>query len=440
MISRVKQLANSALNHQGFMRYFANTSWMFGEQILRMLSGLLVGIWVARYLGPEQFGVFSYAIAFVSIFGSVAKLGLDGILVRDLINEPEKRDVYLGTAFWLKLAGAFAMLLILAFSTIFTSNDHTTNLYIFIIASGIIFQSFEVIDFYFQSKVLSKFVSLCKITQLVLSSILKVYFVLTGADLLWFVIVSLIDQASLAIALYIAYRYQRLSGFYKQFDINTAIKLLKDSWPLILSGLAVSVYMRLDQIMIKEMIDSKEVGFYSAAIRLSEVWYFIPVIITNSLFPAIVGARKISEKLYYSRLQGLYCLMVWMAIMIALPMTFLSHSLVIFLYGKAYTAAGHVLMIHIWGGIFVFFGTAWSRWMVNEGNQATMLKLHLLSFVSNIILNLILIPKYGAIGAALATCLSYTFGHTLFAMLFSNQKLAVVMFWRSFNPFRRFIV
>ena len=160
------------------MRYFANTSWMFGEQVLRMASGLLVGIWVARYLGPEQFGLFSYALAFVSIFSGLAKLGLDGIVVRDLVNHPHQRDVYLGTAFWLKFVGAFVMLGIVALATLFTSNDHTTNLYVFIISSGIIFQSFEVVDFYFQSKVLSKFVSICKITQLAVSSALKIYFVL----------------------------------------------------------------------------------------------------------------------------------------------------------------------------------------------------------------------------------------------------------------------
>ncbi|HYN55491.1 MAG TPA: oligosaccharide flippase family protein, partial [Methylotenera sp.] len=209
-MQRLKRLINNASTHQGFRRYFSNTSWMFGEQILRMIAGLLVGIWVARYLGPEQFGIFSYAIAFVSIFGVLAKLGLDGIMVRNLVTDPQKRDIYLGTAFWLKLFGAFITLGIMAFATLFTSNDHTTNLYIFIIASGIIFQSFEVVDFYFQSQVLSKFVSTCKIIQLVISSIAKIYLVITGADLFWFVVVTLIDQVTLALTLYIAYKSQKL--------------------------------------------------------------------------------------------------------------------------------------------------------------------------------------------------------------------------------------
>ncbi len=427
MISRLKHLTNSALTHQGFMRYFANTSWMFGEQILRMASGLLVGIWVARYLGPEQFGLFSYALAFVSIFSGLAKLGLDGIVVRDLVNHPHQRDVYLGTAFWLKFVGAFVMLGVVALATLFTSNDHTTNLYVFIIASGIIFQSFEVVDFYFQSKVLSKFVSICKITQLAVSSALKVYFVLTGADLIWFVVVTLADQFLLALTLFIAYRYQKLGSFYQYFDITLAKKLLKNSWPLILSGLAVALYMRIDQIMIKEMLGDKEAGIYSAAVRLSEVWYFIPVIITSSLFPAIVSAKKISEELYYTRLQRLYTLMVWIAIGIALPMTFLCGWLVALLYGEAYAGAAQVLMIHIWAGIFVFLGVASGSWFNNENLQQYSFYRTVLGALINIGLNLALIPRFGVVGAAIATVIAQSIAALFFDLYTTKTRIAFFM-------------
>lgn len=399
---------------------------MFAEQLLRMVAGLLVGIWVARYLGPEQFGVFSYAIAFTAIFGSIAKLGLDGIVVRDLVREPNQRDAYLGTAFWLKLGGAIVTLGAIAFAVQLTSNDRTTNLYIFIIASGTIFQSFEVVDFYFQSKVLSKFVSLCKMTQLLLSSLLKIYFVLTGADLIYFVLVSLVDQATLAVTLYIAYRYQKLGKFYRYFDLATAKQLLRDSWPLIFSSLVVMIYMRIDQIMIKEMLGEREVGIYSAAVRLSEVWYFIPMIITSSFYPAIVSAKKVSEELYYARLQRLYTFMVWMAIGIALPMTFLSDWLVTLLYGEAYREAGQVLMIHIWAGVFVFLGVASGKWFLSENLQKLSTLNTAVGAAANIFLNLMLIPKYGIYGAAIATLLSYAIA--AYFMNFAFQKTRVNFF------------
>jgi O-antigen/teichoic acid export membrane protein len=379
---------------------------MFGEQILRIMAGLLVGIWVARYLGPEQFGVFSYAIAFVAIFSSIAKLGLDSIVVRDLVNEPHKRNIYLGTAFWLKFVGAFITLGVITIATIFTNNNHTTNLYIFIIASGIVFQSFEVIDFYFQSKVLSKFVSLCKMTQLLISSLLKVYFVLTGADLFWFVVVSFVDQLSLAITLYIAYKYQKLDNFYCYFDKVIAKNLLKNSWPLIFSGLVVMIYMRIDQIMIKEMLGIREVGIYSAAVRLGEAWYFIPMVITSSLFPAIVSAKKVSKELYYTRLQRLYTFMVWAAIAIALPVTFLSDWLVNLLYGEEYMGAGEVLMIQTWAGLFVFLGVASSSWLTSENFQRLAFYRTFAGAIINVVLNLFLIPIYGIIGAAVATLIA----------------------------------
>lgn len=430
---RVKRLSDKALTHQGFRRYFANTSWMFTEQILRMVAGLLVGVWVARYLGPEQFGVFSYAIAFASLFSSIAKLGLDGIVIRDLVREPEQRDLYLGTAFWLKLGGAFLMLGAVALATQLTSSDRTTNLYILIIASGAIFQSFEVVDFYFQSRVLSKFVSISKLTQLLLSSLLKLYFILTGSGLIYFVLVTLVDQISLALSLYMAYRYQKLGCFCRQFDMTIARQFLKDSWPLIFSGLVVMIYMRIDQIMIKEMLGEREVGFYSAAVRISELWYFIPAIITTSLFPSIINAKKISEKLYYTRLQRLYTLMVWLAIAIALPMTFLSDWLVILLYGEAYREAGLVLMIHIWAGVFVFLGVASGSWLISENLQRISLYRTFSGAGINVILNLVLIPIYGLIGAAIATVIAQIMAAFVFDILSKKTRMVFFMKLNTLN-------
>ncbi len=168
------------------------------------------------------------------------------------------------------------------------------------------------------------------------------------------------------------------------------------------------IYMRIDLIMIKEMLGEKEVGLYSAATRISEVWYFIPMLLTNSLFPSIVNAKKVSEELYYARLQRLYTLMVWTAIAIALPMTFLSGWLITILFGEAYRDAGQVLMIHIWAGVFVFLGVASGQWLVNEGLQKySAINTTVGAFV-NILLNFLLIPKFGICGAAIATVLSYS--------------------------------
>lgn len=393
-----------------------------------MVAGLLVGIWVARYLGPERYGLLSYSIAFVAIFSGLSKMGLDSIVIRDLVQKPDQRDKYLGTAFWLKLSGAFVMLAVIALATRIAANDTTTNLYIFIIASGVLFQAYEVVDFYFQSKVLSKFVSISKIAQLLISSLIKLYLIFLHSDLIWFVFVSLIDQITLALSFMFAYRHLHIGVFFKHFDRLIAKQLLRDSWPLILSGLAIMLYMRIDQVMIKEMLGEKEVGLYSAAIRLSEIWYFVPIIITNSLFPSIINAKKVSNNLYYLRLQRLYTFLVWMGIAVALPVTFTSDWIITLLYGEAYKQAGEVLMISIWAGIFVALGVASARWFINEGLQIFQLYKTLLGAFINIALNFIFIPKYGIIGAAIATVLTQSIA-TLFFDL-STKKTRAVFFMK----------
>jgi len=407
---------------------------MFAEQLLRMAAGLLVGIWVARYLGPAKFGLFSYAIAFTSLFGSLAKLGLDSIVVRELVRTPELRDVYLGTAFWLKLMGAVVMLAAMAIAVQFTSNDATTNLYIFIIGSGTLFQSFEVVDFYFQSKVLSKFVSICKITQLFISSLIKLYLIFIKAELFWFVLVSLVDQVTLAASLFLAFKYQHLRSFYIIFNKTIAANIISNSWPLIISGLVISVYMRIDQVMINEMMGSNEVGIYSAAVRLTEIWYFLPGIITSSLFPAIINAKKIGEKNYYHRLQQLYTLMIWMALSIAIATTLLGDWIILTLYGTAYKDAGSILIINIWTGIFVFFGSAWSKWMLVENRMKMSLFFQINAMAFNVILNLFLIPRFGIYGAALSSLIAAAIGHTLLPLFIKSQRIALKMLMLSFIP------
>lgn len=393
---------------------------MLGEQVLRIFAGLFVGIYVARYLGPKQFGVYSYAMAFVALFATIAKLGLDNIVVRDLVNHPEQRDVYLGTSFWLKLIGALLTLGMLAIAVQFTGNDSTVNLYIFIIGSGLIFQSFDVVDFYFQSKVLAKHVAIAKMVQLGLSSVIKLYLIYIAADLLWFVVVSVIDQISLAISLVLAYWRQEIGSFFRRFDTGSAKTMLRNSWPLVLSGIAISFYMRIDQVMIKEMLGPREVGLYSAAVRLSEAWYFVPVIIATSIFPAIVNARNMSQGLYNRRLRHLYSMMIYVAIGVALPVTFMAESIMTTLYGASYQEGGIVLSIHIWAGIFVGLGVVNGQWFLSENLQKLATLNTLIGAATNILLNYFLIPVYGIKGVAFSTFVSYGVAAYL-ALLFHKK-------------------
>jgi len=434
----VKSKIAKVRNNSGIMRYLTNTSWLLGEKLLRMTVGLFVGIWVARYLGPEQFGLFSYTQSFVALFIAFSTLGLDSILIRELVKDESERDQLLGTAFVLKLIGSFIVLLFLWVVLILQAEDSYTSLLIFIIASATILQSFNVIDFYFQSKVLSKYVAFCNVFSLLLSSIIKVFLIFNEAPLLAFVYIILFDNAVLASGFIYFYVNRKLSICNWVFKKSIAVYLLKNSWPLILSTLVISMYMKIDQVMINGMLGSYEVGQYAAAVRISEVWYFIPMVIASSLFPAIINAKKTSEKLYLSRIQHLFDLMAWLAIIIAIPMSFLSDWLILLLYGKEYSEASGVLMLHIWSAVFVFLGVASSKWFVTEGLQKHSLYRTTTGVILNVGLNLILIPKLGIYGAAIATLVAQIFASYLLNVFFRKSRILFKLQTNSLLlPFRK---
>ncbi|MBW2737768.1 MAG: flippase [Deltaproteobacteria bacterium] len=360
-----------------------------GHRVLSMVVALFVGVYVARYLGPERFGLLSYAGSFVGLFTALATLGLDGIMVRELVKSPERKDELLGTAFWLKAGGAILMWIGIAAAIPFTHNDTQTNILVAIIAFAVIFQAFNVIDFNYQAEVKSRYVVYAQLVQLVASSITKLIFVWIAAPLVWFACVFLLDAVVHAVGLTAMYLKNTGKIWYWKWRWETAKELLRDSWPLILSGMVVSIYMKIDQVMIKEMLGAEEVGHYAAAVRLSEAWYFVPMAITSSVFPAIINAKKQSKELYYQRLQKLYDLMVWLAVAIALPTTF----------------AG-VLSIHIWAGVFVFLGVASGKWFITENFMKLSFYRTFLGAIGNVVFNLIFIPILHIKGAAIGTLLA----------------------------------
>lgn len=421
------------------MKYFSNTSWLLGEKILRIIVGLFVGVWVARYLGPEQYGLLNYAISFAALFTVVSGLGLDGIVIRELIKDQTRKDELLGTSFLLKLIGGFFSLVLLGFG-IYFSNESENRILIFLVASGVIFQSFNVIDFYYQSKVQSKFVVYANMFSFLLSSTVKVVLIIKEAPLVYFAVVVLLDSMLLAAGF--LFFYVKKNGDSQKsllkwtFDGEVAKVLLKDSWPLMLSGIAITLYLKIDQVMIKNILGASDVGRYAAAISLSEVWFFIPMVISSSLFPAIVESKKTDEQLYQNRLQKLFKLVVFVAIAIAILMTLLSDFLISLLFGIEYQGAADILKIHIWAGVFISLGVASGKWLLVENMQNIMLWRVLTGMVVNVSLNIYLIPIYGLYGAASATLLGQMVAAYFFDLIMKETRVIFVMkskallFWR----------
>ena len=405
-----------------FRKYFANTSWILGERILRMGVSLFVGIYVARYLGPERFGLLSYASSFVGIFAALATFGLDEVVVRELVKTPEQREKILGTSFLLKLVGTLLMWAAILVAIPFTENDFQTNILIIIIAFGVLFQAFNVIDLSFQADVKSKYVVHSQFVQLIISSIVKIILVVNEAPLIWFASVFFLDAIVLALGLVFTYLHNSNKIFSWKWSYETSKNLLHDSWPLIFAGIVVSVYMKIDQLMIKEMLGAKEVGLYAAAVKLSEAWYFIPMAIASSLYPAIINARVFQKEVYYQKIQNLFDLMVWIAVSIALPTTFLSTLVVEFLYGKEYLGSSSVLIIHIWTGVFVFLGVASSKYLLAENFIKKTFYRTFIGALLNIIMNYYLIRIIGIQGAAISTLVSYLFAAYLYNYIYKDLR------------------
>ena len=430
MITKFKSLQKN----QGFIKYSKNISWLFFERILRITVGLFVSVWVAKYLGPKQFGFFSYTLSFVGLFAFIATISHNSIVVRELVKNPNHNDEIVSTAFWLKIMGAMlGVLITLAISINLTSNDRFVNILILIIASSNIFHSFNVVDDYFQSKVMNKFVVITNVISLFLSSVIKIILILNDAPLIAFVWVVFFDNFILASGF--IYFYIKLNSKFKiknlKFKSKTAILLLKDSWPLMISSAAILIHIKVDQVIIKEILGLEAVGQYAAAARVSEAWYFIPSVLTASFFPAIINAKKNNEDLYNSRLQKLYDIMVWVAIAIAIPMIFLSDWLIEILYGYQYSEAGNVLMIHIWAGVFVSLGLASNGWLICENLQKFLLVNTFIATITNIGLNYILIPKFGIVGAAWATIISYFLVGYLCLLIWKKTRINFINLTKS---------
>lgn len=389
---------------QQLQRILGNMGWLVGDRCLRLGAGLLVGVWVARYLGPEQFGSLSYAAAFVGLFGVLATLGLDAFVVRELVSDPESREEVLGTAILLKLmGGTVGLLAMLAAIQAMRPGDAATLLLVAVLGTGLLFQSLDALDFFFQAHYRAKLTVTARNAAFAAMALTRLGLIAVKAPLWAFAAANLAELALGAVGLAIAYRFSGHRLGTLRFSSRRARELLRDSWPVILSGMAITVYMRIDQLMLGQMLGAKELGLYTAAVRLSEVWYFIPMAIVSSVFPAIVAAKAAEGDGYRRRLEALFQLMAGLGYLVAVPMTFLSGWLVQLLFHDAYAAAGPILAVHIWAGVFVFLGVARGSWAISENMSRFALVATLLGAVCNVLINLLLIPRMGAMGAAIGT-------------------------------------
>jgi O-antigen/teichoic acid export membrane protein len=415
-------------DEEAFSKYFKNTGWLMFGKILSMVVNLMI----ANYLGAISFGDLSFADALTAIIAAVGTLGLDSFIIREIIQEPEKKDEILGTSLLLRIGVntlliPLSVLIYVVFHHFSGNADRSLTWIVFFLAFASFFKSFNVIDSYFQSQVASKYVVQVQNVCVLLSAAVKVLLVVLGLPVIYFAISLAFDGFILALGLIWMYHKRGLTIKTWTFNRKRAVSLLQQSFPLILSAVMVSIYMKIDQVMLKT-VGSAEVGIYSAAAKLSEAWYFIPIAIVTSVFPAIIHARKTDYARYIKRLGNLYDLLIFISLPVALFISFFGNDIISLLYrNNQYEGAGPMLSIHIWSGVFVFLGSASSQYLLAEGFTLISFQRTALGAVVNILLNLWLIPAYGGVGASVATLIACIFSTFYLLFLAKTRQQGIMM-------------
>jgi PST family polysaccharide transporter len=420
----------------GLRRILGNMGWLMLDRVVRMGMGLFVGVWVARYLGPDQFGVLNFAVAIVAIFGTMAGLGLDGIVVRELLHKPADAPEILGTTLALRIGGGILTAGVsIATVRLIQPRDREALLLVSLYSLMVVFQAFDTIDLLFQSQVRSKLTVWAKNGAFLVFAAVRVLLIYTKAPL-WIFVAAMTGEIVLGAAgLVLAYRLSGGRIFSWRSSKKSAINLLKEGWPVIFSGLAIMVYMRLDMVMLKMMQGDFAVGLYAAATRISEVWYFIPMAIVSSVSPAIMRVKD-NPQLFYGRLRNLFSMMTLSACVIGSFVALASHTIIHVLYSNSYNGAAPVLAVHIWASVFVFLGVAQGPWNLSKNLLKLSLYWTILGGIINVVMNLYLIPRYSAMGAAIATVVSYAVASVFANVLSAQTRPIFYMQMRSFVPGR----
>jgi O-antigen/teichoic acid export membrane protein len=417
-------------------KYFENAFWLIFEKGFTLFVGMVVGIYVARYLKPETFGLLNYAISFVGIFSAFSTLGMDQIIVRELA-KGGKRDDLLGTGFVLKGAGSIVLILLMVATMFFMGHDSFTNTLILIIAFAEIFKAFEVINYFFQSQVQSKYVIQIQLLINLLLSFAKLGLVLVHAHLIWFAIIIVVGTVLNAVGFVCAYQKREGSARAWKFHKPLAFELLKESWPIALYGIALHIQARIDQVMLGKMLNNYEVGQYSVALKFIEIFGFVPMILMNTFSPAVAKAKAASEELYQHRLVNLYRLMFATFLVVAVPIYLFAEDIIKMLYGLEYQAAGYLLSLFALRLFFSNMGVGKSVFIINESLFKYSLLTVVIGAIVNIALNYLFIPMYGTVGSIVASMLSFTASIFLVDLFFEktrlNQRLmfqGIFSFWK----------
>lgn len=412
---------------EALRKYTKNTSWLFLEKVIRMGVVFVVGVYLSRYLGEHRFGQISYILSIVGLFSELSSLGTKDILIRDMVGAtPHQERQLLGTGFVIHLIG-FVLILICLWTFVWINEEsHPLVQLVFLVGAMLIFRPFYVLEYLFQAKIQAKYIASAQFVMVIISALLKVVGMYAKQDVRFFVFVYALEFAIPSIVMIFIYKLNQHRFSDWKFDKQLFISLLNQSKTYILAAVFVSIYVRVDQIMITNMLNEAQNGEYANAVRLSQVWHLIPSVVCASLMPAIVNARKVSQENYEQKFQYLFATLIWFSICLGIGTSLVADSLIELLYAGKFAGTAGVLKVHIWSSVFVFLGISSGYYLLQEKLYYLALYRVMMGCLLNILLNYLLIPNYGIVGASIATLVTQGLASYFLHFIFPKTRK---LFW-----------
>lgn len=398
-----------------------NASWLIGGRVFQMILSFFIGVLTARYLGPSNYGRISYVGAYVTFFTSVCTLGINSVIVKFLIDDPEHQGVTLGTSIVLRIVSSFlSACMIVGIVAVVDKGDPEYIVVAILCSSALIFQAVETFNFWFQSRYKSKITAIATLIGYVIVSIYRVILIIQGKGIKWFAFASALD--CIVISLFLTVMYFKSGGQKLIFSWDYGKRILKQSYHYILSGMMVAIYAQTDKFMLKQMLNETEVGYYSLASTISTIWVFVLIAIIDSMYPTIISLAKTDKAAFQRKNKQLYAIVFYVSCFFSLLFTLFGNIFIRVLYGEPYLPAFSILQITTWYVAFSHLGVARNAWVVSEGKQKYLKNIYFFAAIMNVILNFVLIPSLGGRGAAIASLITQIFTSIILPFMMKSLR------------------
>lgn len=414
-------------------RVLKNASWIVGCKIIQSLLTFFIGMLTARYLGPSNYGLISYASSIVAFFSPVMQLGFTATLVQEFITQPEREGELLGTSLVLNIISAIACIIgVGSFCSIANPGEPETIIVCILYSLTLIFQASEMTQYWFQAKLLSKYPSIAALIAYTVISVYKIYLLVTEKSIRWFALTHVIEAFIVAVLLLCV--YIRLNGTKLSFSWNLGKEMFSRSKYYIGTAMMVAVFQQTDRIMINLMVGEAETGYYSAALTCVGITGFFFAAIIDSARPTILESRKNSIEEFNKKTIILYTIITIVSLLQSVGMTVLAKVMIELLYGEAYLPAVPILQTAVWFVAFGYYGSVRNIWILAEGKQKYLLYINLIGASVNVVLNFIMIPFFGGCGAAIATLITQFFTNVVMGFIIKPIKENNYLMLMGINP------